>query len=86
MKVRQAVDGDILSKQSKKAKPARESRAEKKRKREEKMKTLKKWGNMKKRDITEEQEKDFQIIEYKLILLFDKSKKKLLLNLKRIRI
>ena len=57
------MDVDILSKQSNTVRPIRDSRAVKKKRREAKMKTLKKWGNMQKRDITEDQEKDFQIIE-----------------------
>ena len=64
------MDVDILSKQSNTVRPIRDSRAVKKKRREAKMKTLKKWGNMQKRDITEEQEKDFQIIEYVLFKFF----------------
>ena len=64
------IDKKIISKRSKDCGMIRESKKAKKERQAEKLKKLKKWGNMKKKTPSAEDETNFKLIEL-IIYIFD---------------
>ena len=57
------IDSQMLSKKAEKCNPIRESRKAKKLRQADKLKSLKKWGGMRKKAPSKEEETTFQLLE-----------------------